>query len=130
MKSLHKIGSLFDSRSLKERELVLITNAQNQKNFWNHGNGFWQQSDLAELEKVIRNEFQYPDGSRVKISAFAVNQPCPAGQGNFPEDCSFPEVLKRLDPDWNPSHIVMNRNVQTQENARKISCSIYVYSDI
>lgn len=34
-KSLHQIGMLFDNRSLKHRELLIITNAQNNKNYWN-----------------------------------------------------------------------------------------------
>ena len=112
---MHKIGSLFDSRSQKQRELVLITNAQNQKNFWNHGNGFWQESDLKELEKVIQNEFEFADGTSVKINAFAVNKPCPiSDRGHFPEDCSFPEVLKRLDPGWNQNQIIMNQNINQE----------------
>ena len=44
-----------------------------------------------------------------------MNKPCPTSdRGNFPEDCSFPEVLKRLDPGWNQNQIIMNQNINQE----------------
>ena len=68
VKSLHQISLLFDGRSLKHRELIIITNAQNQKNYWNSGSGYWQQSEINSLKRVL-TEFEYTDGSSVGLAS-------------------------------------------------------------
>ena len=119
VKAIHDIAIDFDSRSFKHRELLLFTNAQHSKNLWAGGNGFWAESQKADLQQVINQELAGDLDRPVKVTAFAMNDPCiqSGNRWDYPEDCSFPEILRMLDPSFTTEQTLIS--YKTADNTER-----------
>lgn len=133
VKAIHDIAIDFDSRSYKHRELLLFTNAQHSKNLWAGGNGFWAESEKADLRQIISQELVGDLDRPVKVTAFAMNDPCvdTGNRWDYPEDCSFPDILRMLDPSFTSQQTLISyKSVDNTEQHMSLIASRYIIQEV
>ena len=111
-RSIRDIGKMFDARSHKRRQILIVSDAQNANNY-EDGNGKWTQSERTRLEEILNMRFN--KYSNTHIVAMAVNRPC--GYTDYPEDCSFVDIMNQIDPTFNPDQRTLSTMGQYEIDA-------------